>query len=78
MAAATSAAPSALPSGVSTPLEHISSHDQGGLVAVITAFAWSFVLVAFSIRIYVRKKTGPWKRDDNALTAATVRLTILI
>jgi hypothetical protein len=70
--AAASAAPSALPSGITAPLEAISSTDQGGLVAILSAFALSLVLVSFPIRVYVRSKLSTYKADDYAFLAATV------
>jgi hypothetical protein len=69
--ASASATPTSIP-GAHAPLAHISSKDQGGLVAVLAALAWTFVFTAFTIRVYVRYKTGPWKRDDNCLAVATV------
>jgi hypothetical protein len=75
-AAATSAAAtaisSALPSGITAPLEVISSTDQGGLVAILSAFALSLVFVSFPIRVYVRSKLSTYKSDDYAFVLATV------
>lgn len=69
--ASASATPTSIP-GAHPALAHISAKDQGGLVAVLATLAWTFVAVAFIIRVYVRYKTGPWKRDDNFLAVATV------
>ena len=60
------------PPGVMPPLQQISDTQQGGLVAFITGLTLSFVLVSLFIRVYVRQKNGPWKVDDNVLTAASV------
>jgi hypothetical protein len=75
MSAATTtaaAAASALPSGVTAPLEAITDTDQGGLIAILSAFALSLVCVSFPIRIYVRSKLSTYKSDDWAFLAATV------
>jgi hypothetical protein len=70
-----SSAPSATATpGVDPPLAFISNDNQGGLVAVITALALTFVLVSFFIRAYIRYSNGPWKQDDHIFTAATVSL----
>jgi hypothetical protein len=61
-------------SDVLPPLSFISKDDQGGLVAVITALALSFVLVSFLIRVYIRYSSGPWKADDHIFTAVTVSM----
>jgi hypothetical protein len=70
--AAASAAASALPSGITAPLESINSTNQGGLVAILTAFALSLVLISFPIRVYVRSKLSTYKADDYAFVCATV------
>jgi hypothetical protein len=61
-------------SDVQPPLSFISKQDQGGLVAVITALALTFVLVSFFIRVYIRYSHGPWKPDDYIFTAVTVSM----
>ncbi|PMD36735.1 hypothetical protein L207DRAFT_532336 [Hyaloscypha variabilis F] len=71
-AAASTAASTALPSGITAPLESISSTDVGGLVAILSAFALSLVLVSFPIRVYVRSKFSAYKSDDYAFVLATV------
>ena len=56
----------------SSPLLTISKDDQGGLIAILTAFALTLVLTAITLRIYVGYKNGPWKRDDGAFVVASV------
>jgi len=72
----TSALPSGLPDGISAPLETISSTDQGGLVAILAAFALCLVLVSFPIRTYVRSKVGTYKMDDYAFVGSSVQSTV--
>jgi hypothetical protein len=69
----TAASSSGLPAGVSAPLETISDTDQGGLIAILAAFALSLVLVSFPIRVYVRSKLGRYKMDDYAFVGASVQ-----
>lgn len=69
----TSASPSGLPTGVTAPLEIISETDQGGLVAILAAFALTLVLVSFLIRTYVRSKIGRYSMDDYAFVGASVQ-----
>jgi hypothetical protein len=70
-----SSAPSATATpGINAPLAFISKDNQGGLIAVITALALTFVLVSFFIRGYIRYSSGPWKQDDHIFTAVTVSL----
>jgi hypothetical protein len=70
---ASSSAPSATATpGVNAPLASITKENEGGLIAVITALALTFVLVSFIIRAYIRHSKGPWKRDDHVFTAVTV------
>jgi hypothetical protein len=62
-------------SDVSGPLEIISDTDQGGLVAILTAFSLSLVLIiSLPIRTYVRSTMSTYKLDDYAFLGATVRL----
>jgi len=67
-----SPAASALPSGITPPLSLISPTDQGGLIAIISAFSITLVLISFPIRAYVRSKTGTWKNDDYLFIGAVV------
>jgi hypothetical protein len=69
---AAAAISSALPSGITAPLEAITDTDQGGLIAILSAFALSLVCVSFPIRIYVRSKLSTYKSDDWAFLAAAV------
>jgi len=62
-------------SDISGPLEIISDTDQGGLVAILTAFSLSLVLIiSLPIRTYVRSTMSTYKLDDYAFLAAAVRL----
>ena len=69
-----SPAASTLPSGITPPLSLISAIDQGGLIAIITAFSIALILISFPIRAYVRSKTGTWKNDDYMFIGAAVRV----
>lgn len=63
-----SASPVPLP-----PLEVITANDKAGLIVLITALLLSFVFLCLGARIYTRIYiNGPWMRDDDILTAATV------
>jgi hypothetical protein len=76
MSAPTSASAATSTPGVNAPLAFISKTNQGGLIAVITALALTFVLVSFLIRGYIRHSNPPWKLDDHVFTAVVVsRLT---
>lgn len=63
--------PSFLP-GISPPLAGITTTDQSGLIAIVTALALSFALISFLIRLYVRFKNGPIQQDDGVLTVSVV------
>ncbi|MCJ1311736.1 hypothetical protein MMC25_005409 [Agyrium rufum] len=66
-AAANSQVPAPLP-----PIETISPTDRGGLVFLLTTLLLTFVVIAFFVRFYTRRRiSGPWSRDDDFLTAAT-------
>lgn len=61
-------------SGLTAPLEIVSDTDQGGLVAILTAFSLSLVLViSLPIRTYVRSTMSTYKVDDYAFLAAAVQ-----
>lgn len=57
---------------LSKPLAVISKTNQGGLIIVMTALALILIFVSFLIRLYIRFKHGPWKRDDDAFVVASV------
>ena len=57
---------------LSKPLAVITKTDQGGLIVVMTGLALTLVSVSFLIRLYIRFKHGPWKRDDDAFVVASV------
>lgn len=60
------------PSSVSAPLLVVASNNKGGFVAVITALAMCFVLVAFGIRMYVRMAISRFRLDDLVLAITSV------
>lgn len=64
--------PSALPSGVSQPLEVISSGNLGGAIAIVTALALTLVLLLFPIQVYTRVRTSSNNINDYVFTAALV------
>lgn len=57
---------------VSAPLLVVASDNKGGFVAVITALAMCFVLVAFGIRMYVRMAISGLRFDDLVLAITSV------
>lgn len=59
-------------SSVSAPLLVVASDNKGGFVAVITALAMCFVLVAFGIRLYVRMAISGFRLDDLVLAITSV------
>lgn len=59
-------------SSVSAPLLVVASNNKGGFVAVITALAMCFVLVAFGIRMYVRMAISGFRLDDLVLAITSV------
>lgn len=61
-----------LPSSVSAPLLVVASDNKGGFVAIITALAMCFVLVAFGIRMYVRMAVSGFRLDDLILAVTSV------
>lgn len=81
--AASSIWASSTPSSVSTntilpPFESLSSTNQSGVVVIITLLLLSFVVLCFLARVYTRIYiNGPWLRDDNVLTAATVEFQVV-
>lgn len=60
------------PSSVSAPLLVVASDNKGGFVAIITALAMCFVLVAFGIRMYVRMAVSGLRLDDLILAITSV------
>ena len=76
--AASAASSSGLPDGISAPLEAITSSDQGGLIAILGAFALGLVLVSIPIRTYARSKVGPYKMDDYAFIVSSVFDSVLL
>lgn len=70
-------APSQPPS-VSAPLLVVASNNKGGFVAVITALAMCFVLVAFGIRMYVRMAISGLRLDDLVLAITSVCLSFWV
>jgi hypothetical protein len=62
-------------SDISGPLEIITNTDQGGLVAILTAFSLSLVLIiSLPIRTYVRSTMSTYKLDDYTFLGAAVWL----
>lgn len=59
-------------SSVSVPLLVVASDNKGGFVAIITALAMCFVLVAFGIRMYVRMTVSGFRLDDLILAITSV------
>src|ERR1700735_2378617 len=60
--------------GITAPLEVISDTDQGGLIAILTAFSLSLVLIiSLPIRTYVRSTMSTYRLDDYAFLVASVQ-----
>lgn len=61
----------------SLPWEAFNSTDQGGLIAILTAFALSLPLLSLPIRVYIRRRTSSaYQADDYAFLVATVPFNI--
>lgn len=61
--------------GTTLPLEVISATDQGGLIAILTAFSLGLVLIiSLPIRTYIRSTMSTYKLDDYAFLGASVQL----
>lgn len=56
----------------SAPLATIDKDDQGGLIAILTAFSLTLVLMSVGIRFYAKKEWRAYKSDDFAFFAAVV------
>lgn len=66
------------PSSVSPPLLVVASNNKGGFIAVITALAMCFVLVAFGIRMYVRMAISGFRLDDLVLAITSVCFSFFV
>ncbi|KAF2204122.1 hypothetical protein GQ43DRAFT_205709 [Delitschia confertaspora ATCC 74209] len=61
-----------LPPGITAPYAAINATDQGGLIAILTAFALGLVLLSISIRIYARHNLSAYRVDDFTFFAASI------
>lgn len=54
------------------PLTAVSPTDQSGIIAILTSFSLSLVLLSTGVRVYAKRYAGVFRSDDLAFYAAVV------